>query len=305
MLKLIFVVALIAHSQALSQVAGKATHDQHPQADRGNGDGTANNLPTRLGSLENPKASGAPQSDTQGKTRKTEQENTAVTGTPMNIHKDRWDYVYIGAGLLVAITTLILAIIAWRQAKTAKLAAESVMNAERPWVLVKAVGNPEDWYAPQKPAYSPGMVFQFKVYGKTPARIVSADFQLQPVPAKRAMTSPEADLPANPEYGDEIRRPEIPQEGMVLPPEQTFQVRLGLNPPALTEEQWIDLRDGNTIMCAYGSIRYEDAFGRMRETRTCYIYDFCWGGVITAPDGTRLNPPGFRVGGPPGYNRCD
>ena len=72
----------------------------------------------------------------------------------------------------------------------------------------------------------------------------------------------------------------------------------------MTEGEWLKLRDGKTVMCAFGIIEYEDSFGRKRETRTCYVYDFAWGGVIKSPDGTVLNPSGFRIGGPSAYNKA-
>jgi hypothetical protein len=177
-------------------------------------------------------------------------------------------------------------------------------NSERAWVLVKRIGNPEQWYAPEQPEYSPGMVFEFKVSGKTPARVIRADFRLHPVPAKVGVRPPEPDLPVIPEYKSGARNPEIPEAGRVLPPDEVFQVRLGLYPPTLTEEQWLNLRDNKAIMCAYGFIEYKDVFGREGKTQACYVYDFAWGGVITAPDGTRLNPPGFRIGGPRAYNQA-
>lgn len=71
----------------------------------------------------------------------------------------------------------------------------------------------------------------------------------------------------------------------------------------MTKREWPKLRDGETVMCAFGIIEYEDSFGGKRETRTCYVYNFAWGGVIKSPDGTVLNPPGFRIGGPPAYNQ--
>lgn len=189
-------------------------------------------------------------------------------------------------------------------AKAARENAEAFLNSERAWVLVKRIGNPEYWYAPEKLGYTPGMVFEFKVYGRTPARVIKAVFRLHPVPMKPGVKPPEPDLPPIPDYESGIRNPEIPEEGRVLPPEETFQIRLQLDPPTLTNEQWEKLRDGETIMCAYGFIEYTDAFGRIRETRTCYLYNFSWGFVIKAADGTILNPPGFRfAGGLRAYNK--
>jgi len=55
-------------------------------------------------------------------------------------------------------------------------------------------------------------------------------------------------------------------------------------------------------MCAYGFIEYRDVFDRPGVTRFCYVYDFQFGGVLTSPDGTVLNPSGFRPGGPASYH---
>ena len=146
------------------------------------------------------------------------------------------------------------------------------------------------------------MVLEFHVYGKTPARVINADFRLHPVPAKVGVKPPEPDLPASPAFQNGTRNPEIPEGGRLLPPEQAFTIRLRLDPPTLTEEQWVKLRDSETIMCAYGFIEYKDAFNRDGRTRLCYVYDFAWGGVITSTDGTVLNPPEFRLGGPSAYH---
>lgn len=191
---------------------------------------------------------------------------------------------------------------AMHSADAAWLSAQAVMNAERPWVLVKRIGNPQSWYDPTMPSYFPGMVLEFNVYGKTPARVLNADFKLHPVPAKPGVIPPEPDLPAIPDYRSGSRNPEIPKGGRVLPPDESFTIRLRLDPPTLTEEQWLKLRDSETIMCAYGFIEYKDAFNRGGNTCLCYVYDFAWGGVITSTDGTVLNPPGFRLGGPSAYH---
>jgi hypothetical protein len=201
----------------------------------------------------------------------------------------------VAVGFLQAVILLLSIMAIYGQIKTAK-------NSERAWVLVGTTGSPERWYAPDDPSYAPGMVFQFKVYGRTPAVLVKADFKLDSVPVRPGTKPPEPDLPSIPKYS-ESRNLEIPEGGRVLSPGETFQVRLSLSPPTLTEEQWVKLRDGNTIMCAYGFIEYRDVFERKKEIRVCYLYEFRWGGVIKTPDGTVLNPPGFRIGGPRAYNK--
>jgi hypothetical protein len=53
-------------------------------------------------------------------------------------------------------------------AEAAKMDAEALVNSERAWVLVNRVGNPKTWYDPSNPAYTPGMIFELKVFGRTP-----------------------------------------------------------------------------------------------------------------------------------------
>jgi hypothetical protein len=189
-------------------------------------------------------------------------------------------------------------------ADAAKRSADALCDIERAWILVKQVGNPAGgWYNPLNPTYTPGMVFEFRVVGRTPAKVTNAHFRLHLVGAKPGIVPPEPDLPSLPNYNcsSQIRNSEIPEGGRVLAPEDTF--RISLTVPYLTEDQWIRLKDGKEVMCAYGFITYKDAFGNERETRTCYVYDFAWGGVIVSPDGTEQHGPGFYIGGPPEYNK--
>jgi hypothetical protein len=214
-----------------------------------------------------------------------------------------FDPILALAALVTAVFAVVQAQAARANAEAAKASAEGSLNSERGWVLVERIGNPESWYVPDNPAYAPGMVFQFRVYGNTPAKVMEARFQLVAVPAKDKDEPFNLDLPPIPDYAGMKPMRDIPELGIVLPPGKTFELRLGLEPPTLTEPQWFDLRDGKTIITAFGVVKYEDAFGRAKETRVCYAYDFAWGGVITAPDGTRLNSPGFRPSGPPQYNK--
>jgi hypothetical protein len=79
-------------------------------------------------------------------------------------------------------------------------------------------------------------------------------------------------------------------------------LRCYLHPFPPTEQQLSELRDRDVLMCAYGYVKYLDAFGESRETRVCYVYDFIWGGVLTSPDEEVLNPSGFRPAKLPEYN---
>ena len=115
------------------------------------------------------------------------------------------------------------ALAAKASANAAALNAQAVIDAERAWILVKNVGNPEGWYVPTKPDYLPGMVFEFEVYGKTPARVMDAIFHLENVTAKLGVKPSEPDIPPLPEYKSAGRSPEFPEGGRIMPSGQKFK----------------------------------------------------------------------------------
>jgi hypothetical protein len=177
------------------------------------------------------------------------------------------------------------------------------MNAERAWILITRVGDPIALYLEDNPAYIPGIVYEFKVTGHSPARIIRQGFRFHPV-RKKPGDKAEPDLPLVPDYGDRTKSTDIPEGGRLIAAETVFTIRDALESVHLSIDEFQELRDGAKIMCAYGFLEYKDAFERTAETRFCYVYDFQWGGVMTAPDGTVLNPQGFRLGGPPQYNKA-
>jgi hypothetical protein len=177
----------------------------------------------------------------------------------------------------------------------------SAQNSERAWVLIQRIGNPpENWRSGRIQGYSPGIVFVFNVYGKTPAKINQARFIFEPVSAKKGSMR-EPDLPEVPDYAKASPSTDIPRDGMTIPPESPLQLRIGR---PMTDLEMNDLNEGKTILCAYGFIKYTDAFGRWRETRICFVYYIPSGGVIRSPDGREINPEGFRIGGPDAYNKA-
>jgi hypothetical protein len=92
------------------------------------------------------------------------------------------------------------------------------------------------------------------------------------------------------------------QGSAVYPPTYKYQLSVPLESGPLSSDQFARLRDGKEVVCAYGLIEYLDAFKRKGTTQICAVYDFAFGGVFSSPDGTILNQPGFRMGGPKGYN---
>lgn len=206
-----------------------------------------------------------------------------------------WALVIVGFGaILVALPTL------W----AIKHQADALMNAERAWILVTDIVNPVGLYLPDSPLYIPGIVYKMKVAGRTPARIINQGFRFHAVPKKPGRVPPEPDLPSTPDYTSQTQNPEIPEGGRVIPSEIVFTIGHYLESIQLSSEEFEELKRGDKIMCAYGFIEYRDAFDRPGKTQFSYVYDFRWGGVRTSPEGTVLNPPGFRLGGPAEYNKA-
>ena len=185
-------------------------------------------------------------------------------------------------------------------AEAAKKSADALINAERSWVLIRNVGNPPDgWLALLKSGYAPGIVLDFSPYGNTPVRIIDSRFGLRLIPSKPGTTF-DPDLPEPPNYDGLASAPDVARGGMVSPfPDGNIRINETLH---ITGNVVETLKNGTQVLCAYGFIEYEDAFGENRKTGTCYVYYFVFGGILTSPDGTVLNPHGFRVGGPASYH---
>jgi hypothetical protein len=195
---------------------------------------------------------------------------------------------------IVAIFAVVMALLVIRQIRTAR-------KTDRPWILVTDIGNPTSLYMPGT-GYIPGVVYRLKVLGNTPARIVNYGFRFHPVSKKTPTEPAEPDLPEIPNYGNQTRIQEIPMTGRTVATGMVIDVRSRLESIQLSAEEFEELKRGDKIMCAYGFIAYKDVYGNGHKTQFCYVYDFAFGGVNTAPDGTVLNPAGFRRGGPDNYN---
>jgi hypothetical protein len=202
-----------------------------------------------------------------------------------------------------AISTLVIAVFAVVTVVALFYQITTTRRSERPWLSVDRVGNPpENWIEQTKSGYVPGVILEFKLHGKTVVRITEARFVFCIVPAKTQNSRPEPDLPPTPDYTNIVAHQIAGKNRMVVAPDAVFQIHELLKggvPPATELEA---VRDGKKVMCAYGFIRYKDAFEEDRETRACYVYDFSWGGVLRTPDRVVLNPAGFRPGGPSAYN---
>jgi len=180
----------------------------------------------------------------------------------------------------------------------------AMISSERAWLSVKRVGNPpEDWLNRVKSSYVVGVILEFSVFGKTPARITEARFALRLIPTKNNSRRREPDLPENPNYAGITGLEITGKNTIVIAPGGDFRIQEFLSPPPKPEDLE-ETRDGKKVLCVYGFIKYKDAFGRGRETRACFVYDFSFGGILRSPDGIVLNPAGFRPGGSAAYNQA-
>lgn len=203
-------------------------------------------------------------------------------------------------GLLVVgfLQALILAGTVWAIIQQTRASRAS----QRPWVLIERIGNPsENWRYAKDSAYIPGIVFEFKVYGATPIKIIEGAFDLTSVPNKKGVIPPSPDLPEFPDYSRALPLPHVPRGGIPWAPSGTYQIR---RIHAFEKSQMEALNNYEIILCGYGYLKYVDVFKTIRETRVCYIYFLQRGGAIKTPDGMVLNPEGFYMGGPPEYNRA-
>jgi hypothetical protein len=179
----------------------------------------------------------------------------------VSVHKDRWDYIYIGASLLIALATFGIAIIAWTQAKAAYLNAQAVINSERPWLTVSLQEIPNN-----------NGMFTFRITnkGRTLAKVISgtSDFifagNMDSLPKEpiyiRPFIYPYQSFLTQDEYFD------------VFPP---FMPNVIINNRSITDKMF----NPTQILFFYGQIIYEDVLGKDRpdgarhETRWCFGYD--------------------------------
>ena len=205
-----------------------------------------------------------------------------------------WALILNGALTLI---TLAIAIAGIFQARAAKEGADIAMNSQRSWIVEIGVVGPEmthDWVKQ--------IQCRFKVIGNSPALGLESAFRFHLVNSKKKGSLFEADLPPIPNYGSEICTLEnTPEMGKVRAPGDEFTVSPMLEGMFLEPEDVNAINAWQKFACAYGYVKYRDAFSRskIRETRFCYVYN-----VWQHPLGKANNPPRFVTGGPPGYNEA-
>jgi hypothetical protein len=200
----------------------------------------------------------------------------------------------------LTLATLVIAITGLIQALAAKESADIAMNSQRSWIVETGVEGPEmthDWVKQ--------IACHFKVIGNSPAIVVESAFRFHLVNGRKTKKNSnffEADLPPVPDYGKDICTIEnMPEMGKVRAPGDTFTVSPMLEGMFLEPDDVKAINQWQKFACAYGYIKYRDAFSRskIRETKFCYVYN-----VWQNPLGTANNSPHFVIGGPPGYNEA-
>jgi hypothetical protein len=192
----------------------------------------------------------------------------------------------------------VLAALALWAGYTALKAIRSQKEADRAWITVKGIFNlmqPID-----SPGFVPSAVYDIEVTGNSPVRIIRERFRCRVVPV----------IPGNQPVQPLLEKTQTfkSEEGMfprnsVNPSGYRYYIPVPLeSKQPLTPDELTDLRDGKKILCAYGCIEYEDAFRHPHYTRVCSVYRFNTGEGLTDRDGKKIDPSGFRVGGPNEYN---
>jgi hypothetical protein len=214
--------------------------------------------------------------------------------------------------VIAGVTGLVIGWQAWETRKSARGAQEAAqasersaraqMDADRAWVIVSVHGQPEHPLTKQLfLGVIPDLVLELQVFGNTPAKITSEKIRCHVVGAKDTTLPPKPTLDLTPDYS-QCR--EFADGPVTLPPGHKFlrNICLEFVSGADVMAQVVAVAHGQAVWCCYGKIEYEDAFKRKGVTQFCAIYRPQMGGVITSPNGVVLNPPGFYMDGPSGYN---
>jgi hypothetical protein len=195
--------------------------------------------------------------------------------------------------------------VAMRTAAEAALqSAEAVRNSERAWILIERTSpQNRDIRGDSIPAFG----LRFKVFGKTPAKIIEAAFSYTTIAATAERPNRRPDLPSPPQYSNPVNSETMPELGSVLPPLRRFDFLVVYDGVRLSWQDYGMIVDQDRFLCCYGIVKYIDAFDRTktRETRFCYVYSAPSRGILRSEmTQEELRPSDFRIGGPPEYNEA-
>lgn len=222
------------------------------------------------------------------------------------------DDEYISVQRKLANLTALLVIVGLLQAAILAITICAIVHqtktnrdTNRVWVLATVIGQPEEPLTGNaiKGTY-PGIVWQIQIAGNTPAQIISEQYRCRVVPSESGWPTKPI-LEPIPTY---LPNSNLIEGTMAFPPGFKYVISSSVELDGdivrnLTRLKVNKSEDGKTALCAYGRIEYKDVFQKIRVSQFCAVYRPRNGGVIKSPDGTDLNAPGFRMGGPAAYNK--
>jgi hypothetical protein len=200
------------------------------------------------------------QAPSQKLTSLSEDKPIAVKVAPVDVNKDRADYVYIAASLLLTLLTLIIAGIAWKQASSAQLSAQAVINAERAWILVEGIRPQNIGAALERQTNLAVPLFaQLRNYGKTPAWIMESSCKFVRIEGQ-TISGPL-------DYGESVSA----GDGYALPPNDGGFPVFAQPTPLLSAVDVERIRLGQISVFLYGLMKYRSVFDSLsiRETYFC------------------------------------
>jgi len=128
---LALLLALCPAPFSQSPVRRDSANRQNTKADNGKKHATQDKQPTASVFVEDQVSPGNSQEFGQSKAGKAEQKDIEVAVLPrIHVEKDRWDYIYIIASLIIALFTIGVA-------GTAIIQVKALINSERAWLLVE------------------------------------------------------------------------------------------------------------------------------------------------------------------------
>lgn len=214
-----------------------------------------------------------------------------------------WALVFIG--VIASVVGIGTVKATRRAAEAAKNSADALMDSERSWLLVHTTGQPEPhWPHMVKDGYIPGIRIRFKVFGKTPIHLKEVGVKICFVPRIPETYPPQPELPPVADYGDIPADAACVGQNGTLPPDAFLDIHRNVDKGSLSSERIASVVRREQMMCALGSLKYTDNFGRQKETRVCYVHDF----ESEVPDiigGEEVfAPAGFRKAGTEAYNKA-
>jgi hypothetical protein len=217
--------------------------------------------------------------------------------------KDNYDKATFWISVILAIVGtggIVVAVLTMRkierQTKATEESVKAAINAERPWITCKppilAPDIVPEWEKGD-PLPHPGLYWHWcpitiKNVGRTVALIDEI------VACYRHIAVDPFTLEKTPRY-------EFPERlnGRILAPEDSFDISVPLRGGGtLSKKEVSSIKARDSYLYAWGSVRYRDGHGESHETAFGYVYHFPQGGMIN------FEKAGFRVAGPPDYNRA-